>query len=46
MKKKNIIAVAKDDIIEKHMKKYGYFSLISNENLEAREILSIYRQKM
>ena len=45
VEKENIIAVAKDDIIEKHMKKYGYFSLISNENLEAREILSIYRQK-
>lgn len=45
VEKGNIIAVAKDDIIEKHMKKYGYFSLISNENLEAREILSIYRQK-
>ena len=45
VEKGNIVAIPKEEEIEKHTKNYGYFSLISNENLEVSEVLNIYRQK-
>jgi len=40
-----VIENHKQDAIDAHMKKFGYFMLISNHSENAREALTIYRNK-